>query len=89
MSNQNNKTDPFINQIIFNKYQIKKRLGKGSFGSIYLVLYNNKLYAMKLENKKKGFYILDKEVILKKVTNILLSGWLMKFYLWFNHKSAF
>ena len=61
MSNQNNKTDPFINQIIFNKYQIKKRLGKGSFGSIYLVIYNNKLYAMKLENKKKGYYILDKE----------------------------
>ena len=62
MSSQKNKTDPFINQIIFNKYQIKKRLGNGSFGSIYLVLYNNKLYAMKLENTKKGFYILEKEV---------------------------
>ena len=44
---------------------------------------------MKLIYKEKNRKILDKEVILKKVTNILLSGWLMKFYLWFNHKSAF
>ena len=62
MSNQNQERDPFINQIIFNKYRILKQLGKGSFGSIYLVQYNNKLYAMKLENVKKGFYILEKEV---------------------------
>ena len=62
MSNQNNEKDPFINQIIFNKYKIIKQLGKGSFGSIYLVQYNNKLYAMKLENVKKGFFILEKEV---------------------------
>ena len=60
--NQKDFVDPFINQIVFNKYKIKKRLGKGSFGSIYLVEYNNKLYAMKLENTKKGYYILDKEV---------------------------
>ena len=62
MSNQNNEKDPFINQIIFNKYKIIKPLGKGSFGSIYLVQYNNKFYAMKLENVKKGFFILEKEV---------------------------
>ena len=60
--------DPFINQVIFSKYKIKKRIGKGSFGSIYLVEHNNKLYAMKLENTKKGFYILEKEV---KLMNIL------------------
>ena len=58
------KIDPFIGQIVFNKYKIKKRIGKGSFGYVYLVEYNNKLYAMKLENTKKGFYILDKEVYL-------------------------
>ena len=43
----NEYQDPFINQIIFSKYKIKKRLGKGTFGSIYLVEHNNKLYAMK------------------------------------------
>jgi len=58
------KIDPFIGQIVFNKYKIKKRIGKGSFGYVYLVEFNNKLYAMKLENTKKGFYILDKEVYL-------------------------
>ena len=65
MSNTNGqKKDPFINQIIFNKYKIIKRLGRGSFGNIFLVEYQNKLYAMKLENTKKGYYILDKEVYL-------------------------
>ena len=58
------RIDPFIGQIIFNKYKIIKRLGRGSFGYIYLVEYQNKLYAMKLENTKKGYYILDKEIYL-------------------------
>ena len=65
MSEENGqKGDPFIDQIVFNKYKIIKRLGRGSFGYIYLVEYNNKSYAMKLENTKKGFYILEKEVYL-------------------------
>ena len=65
MSNTNGqKIDPFIGQIVFNKYKIIKRIGKGSFGYVYLVEYNNKSYAMKLENTQKGFYILDKEVYL-------------------------
>ena len=65
MSNEKTqRKDPLIGQIIFNKYKIIKRLGRGSFGYIYLVEYNNKLYAMKIENTKKGFYILDKEVYL-------------------------
>ena len=63
MSNTNGqRIDPFIGQIVFNKYKILKRLGRGAFGYIYLVEYQNKLYAMKLENTKKGYYILDKEI---------------------------
>ena len=63
MSNENGqRIDPFLGQIIFNKYKILKRLGKGAFGAIFLVEYQNKLYAMKLENTKKGYYILDKEI---------------------------
>ena len=64
MSNTNERKDPFLGQIIFNKYKIIKRLGRGSFGNIFLVEYQNKLYAMKLENTKKGYYILDKEIYL-------------------------
>jgi hypothetical protein len=56
----NEYQDPFINQIIFSKYKIKKRLGKGTFGSIYLVEHNNKLYAMKLENTKKRLLYIRK-----------------------------
>ena len=63
-ANINERKDPFLGQIIFNKYKIIKRLGRGSFGYIYLVEYQNKLYAMKLENTKKGYYILDKEIYL-------------------------
>ena len=63
-ANINERKDPFLGQIIFNKYKIIKRLGRGSFGHIYLVEYQNKLYAMKLENTKKGYYILDKEIYL-------------------------
>ena len=57
-----NNIDTFLGEIVFNKYKVLKKLGKGSFGSIYLVSYNNKLYAMKLENVKIGFFILDKEI---------------------------
>ena len=63
-ANINERKDPFLGQIIFNKYKIIKRLGRGSFGYIYLGEYQNKLYAMKLENTKNGYYILDKEIYL-------------------------
>ena len=65
MSNENGqRVDPFLGQIVFNKFKIIKRLGRGAFGYIYVVEYQNKLYAMKLENTKKGYYILDKEIYL-------------------------
>ena len=61
-----NQIKSFTNRLIFNKYRVIKRLGKGTFGYVYLVLYNNKFYAMKLEDKEKGFYILEKELYLMK-----------------------
>ena len=53
--------DIFLNQTLFNKYKVKRRLGSGTFGGVYLVEYNNKKYAMKIENTKKKFYILENE----------------------------
>ena len=47
--------DLFLNQTLFNKYKVKRRLGSGTFGGVYLVEYNNKKYAMKIENTKKNF----------------------------------
>jgi len=40
-------------------------------------------------HKEKYREILEPDEIIKKVTNILLSGKLMKFYLWFNLKSSY
>ena len=65
MSENGRKKDPFIGQIIFDKFKVIKRLGKGSFGNIYLVVYNNKLYAMKLEDiNKEDYFVLEKELFL-------------------------
>ena len=42
--------DKFIGRIIFKSYKIKKKLGEGSFGKVYVVssLKTNELFAAKL-----------------------------------------
>ena len=47
--------DRFIGKIIFKSYKIKKKLGEGSFGKVYVVssLKTNELFAAKLVS----FYI--------------------------------
>ena len=46
-------TDPLIDRIILNKYKILQKIGKGSFGNIYLAKESNinEYYAIKLEKK--------------------------------------
>ena len=57
------KPDPLINKIIFNKYTIIQKIGKGSFGNIYLSKdnYTNNFYAIKIENKNLGYNFLQNE----------------------------
>ena len=45
--------DPLIDKILFNKYKLLKKIGKGSFGNIYLSKEKdtNEYYAIKIENK--------------------------------------
>jgi len=62
----NEKIDPLINKMFFNKYKLEKKLGEGSFGLIYqayLINENNEKeqYALKLENKKTGQNLLENE----------------------------
>ena len=47
--------DPYINKIIFSKYKILKKIGKGSFGTVYsgIILLNEKEIAIKIEKKDK------------------------------------
>ena len=50
------KHDPYINRIIFSEYLIQKKIGKGSFGTVYQgkVVSTDQKIAIKLEKKEKG-----------------------------------
>ena len=59
--------DKFIGKIIFNSYKIKKKLGEGSFGKVYIIsnISTKELYAAKLVSIIffifKYFYIFGKK----------------------------
>ena len=48
--------DPYINKLIFSKYLIRKKIGKGSFGTVYqgLNTSNNEKIALKVEKREKN-----------------------------------
>ena len=50
------KHDPYINKLIFSKYLIRKKIGKGSFGVVYqgLNTTTNEKIALKVEKKEKN-----------------------------------
>ena len=55
--------DELINKIFFKKYRILKKIGKGSFGSVYLGknIYKEEYYAVKFEPKNQQDLILERE----------------------------
>ena len=61
-------SDPLIGQKLFRSYKILKKIGKGSFGNIYLSndIFTNDYYAIKIENKNISKNFLENEA------NILL-----------------
>ena len=59
---QANKDD-IINKTFFNKYHCIKKIGKGSFGSIYKAEYNGEYYALKFEKIERNENILENEAI--------------------------
>ena len=48
--------DPYINKLIFSKYLIRKKIGKGSFGTVYqgINTSNNEKIALKVEKREKN-----------------------------------
>ena len=66
ISDSESEEDIFLGKTIFNKYKIIRKLGQGSFGSIYQAQskYSNRYYALKLEDMRKNKYVLEEESIL-------------------------
>ena len=63
-NNQQNikkEDDPLIGTLIFDRYKLLKKLCSGSFGSIYSAEYQQKFYAIKLEDKKIEHHLLEHE----------------------------
>ena len=56
-----NTPDEILGQTFFNKYYCIQKLGQGSFGSIYKANYNKEEYALKFEEKKLNFNLLENE----------------------------
>ena len=48
-----NRKDKILGKILFNTFKIKKKLGEGSFGKVYIIsnVKTKELYAAKLVNK--------------------------------------
>ena len=53
--------DEIINKTYFRKYHCIKKLGQGSFGSIYKAEYNGEYFALKFEDRNKGQNLLESE----------------------------
>ena len=66
--NKSPQEDNLINTIIIDKYKLLKKLGKGSYGNIYLCkdIITNKFFAAKLENKNIPINALETEYQIMK-----------------------
>ena len=71
-SNDFSEKDNLINELLLSKYKLLKKIGKGSFGNIYLCrdIISNEFFAAKLENKESHINILENEYKIMKNINI-------------------
>ena len=55
------EADPLLGSVFFNKYRLLKKLGEGSFGSVYKAMYNGNYYALKMEDISLDYDLLENE----------------------------
>jgi len=60
-SDSDEEFDDIIDQTFFNKYHCVRKLGQGSFGQIYEANYKREKYALKFEDRKKDYNLLQNE----------------------------
>ena len=53
--------DNLIGKTFFSRYTLTKKIGEGSFGSIYIGTCENEQYALKFEHRTKGQNLLESE----------------------------
>jgi serine/threonine protein kinase len=53
--------DPLLHTVFFSKYKTIKKLGEGSFGSVYKAIYDGEYYAMKMEDISQDYDLLENE----------------------------
>ena len=63
------KEGDMIGRILFNKYTLEKKIGQGSFGSIYEARAGDELFAIKFEDKNKGQFLLENEAYIMSYLN--------------------
>ena len=63
-SNDSENKDNILGNKFFGKYKCIKKLGEGSFGSIYKAEYNGDYFALKFESIDKGQNLLENEAII-------------------------
>ena len=53
--------DPLLNSTFFSKYKTIKKLGEGSFGSVYKAVYEGEYFALKMEDISLDYDLLENE----------------------------
>jgi len=57
-------SEDLIGRIFFNKYTLIRKIGEGSFGSIYQGKSEENYYALKFEKRSNGSNLLENEAYL-------------------------
>ena len=61
MGEKDDVGEDMIGKIIFDRYKLTKKIGSGTFGSIYCAECDNKLYVIKFEGKNRKYNLLQNE----------------------------